>query len=654
MTHPPTIAAQLPLGKFERLESSSLDPCLNALEADAHQSTSLPELLTKMLQHIARYGIAGITLYRHENPSTTLTQWSSDGQPNIETSILEGTLCSGKPKIIEVDSRIASSNIHSVVLAPFDSAGNTSLLALGCKQPISELHLTDYFPLLAALTEIITSAELRFKQKTLEHQLDQQQKLLEYNQLVHQHLELQSTGYTIANELRRLIACDRVSLVIRRGRRYHPLSVSGAEHIHRHSPAASQLQRLCETIAAVREPLWYPLDREKLPPQLSEAIDEYLDLSPAIDLAVVPLTDNQAETEELPIGVLVLENYQDNVHRLLAERVQPFVASTRTALVHAAEVSAIPAHQWWIRLSRRAWIERWGLRLLLSVVVLLGILGALLFVPADIQVRATGELQPVERREVFAPRDAVVAEIFVQNGDPVKAGTPLLELRSTELNLLQQQVDGELDTTRKKLAATQSERLQIKLADSESRLRERRLTAEEDQLAQQVRALEGRQAMLREEYEKLKVAAPISGEVLTWNTQERLATRPVRRGESLLLVADVTGDWEILAKIPSRKIGRFLLSHKDLANLKEEKVEVILSSQPGRKLTGTLQHIGSRVELDDAGVPHLLVRVGLQQDSEIPFVAGNSAVVRFECGRGPLGEAWGYEFLDAIRMWLPF
>ena len=45
--------------------------------------------------------------------------------------------------------------------------------------------------------------------------------------LVHQKLESRETAYTIANEGRRLIGCDRVTVVLRKGGRYVVEAISG-------------------------------------------------------------------------------------------------------------------------------------------------------------------------------------------------------------------------------------------------------------------------------------------------------------------------------------------------------------------------------------------------------------------------------------------
>src|SRR5262249_47691124 len=193
------------------------------------------------------------------------------------------------------------------------------------------------------------------------------------------------------------------------------------------------------------------------------------------------------------------------------------------ALTHARQLAAIPGHRFWLRMSRDGWLSRFSSKVAAVSLVVAATAAALVLIPADVKISARGELQPAERHDVFAPRDGVVTAIHVDEGQSVAADEPLLEMRSPELDLEIQRVDGELETARKRLAAAQSERLQTRPTDNDARLRQRRLTADEEQYQQQVRDLTNRQKMLVEQQKDLIVRSPIAGEVVTWNVQQKLA-----------------------------------------------------------------------------------------------------------------------------------
>jgi hypothetical protein len=202
------------------------------------------------------------------------------------------------------------------------------------------------------------------------------------------------------------------------------------------------------------------------------------------------------------------------------------------------------------------------------------------------------------------------------------------------------------------LAAIQSERLQIRPGDPDSRLKQLRLTAEEEQLQEQIRGLDERQAMLAREQAELIVKSPAAGEVITWNAQQRLAARPLQRGDSLLTIADPSGPWELELRVESRKAGR-LLAARSGAN-RPQRVSFVLATAPGVTLEGTVKHVAERIEIDETGESYLLVTVEVPKDLQQQPAAGAAAMARIDCGRTNLAEAWFHEILDAARLWLPF
>ena len=79
-----------------------------------------------------------------------------------------------------------------------------------------------------------------------------------------------------------------------------------------------------------------------------------------------------------------------------------------------------------------------------------------------------------------------------------------------------------------------------------------------------------------------------------------------------------------------------------------------LAAEPGKTLAGTVSKVAERVETDDAGESYLLVTVDLPDELPVQRVPGATAVARITCSRGSLGEAWFYELVDAVKLWMPF
>ena len=86
-------------------------------------------------------------------------------------------------------------------------------------------------------------------------------------------------AYTIANEARRLIECDRVSVALRKGNRCTIEAVSGQDVFDKRSNTVRLLGRLASAVVATGEPVWYAGDTRDLARQmfLSEhTVQDYL------------------------------------------------------------------------------------------------------------------------------------------------------------------------------------------------------------------------------------------------------------------------------------------------------------------------------------------------------------------------------------------
>ena len=95
------------------------------------------------------------------------------------------------------------------------------------------------------------------KSHQLRHFADRQTlwtQLEDFTHRVHASLDPRETAYTIANEGRRLIECDRVSVAVRRGRRCTIEAVSGQDVFDKRSNTVRLLGRLAT--AVVRSGEW--------------------------------------------------------------------------------------------------------------------------------------------------------------------------------------------------------------------------------------------------------------------------------------------------------------------------------------------------------------------------------------------------------------
>jgi multidrug efflux pump subunit AcrA (membrane-fusion protein) len=649
--------------------SRAVDEILDELERLAASDVSEQDFYSALVAKIALLGCPAIAVWTVEGAGAARLVWSSvsgaaDQNGNADVGRYEkdvaGAVDNGQPKVTEptVAANGAGPIVGRSVIAPWSQAiASRGALQTWLAERASTAAISGYLRVLSAVADIVGGFLDRQQQRRARRQFELMSRLDTFVRALYESLELNQVAYKIANDGRVLIGCDRLSVLIKRGGKYKAIAVSGADHVHRRSESIHQLEGLALSVANVGEPLWHngrDVSSPELLPQIRESLSDYLDVSPAVACAVLPLMPPKAEhdAKSLSPAILVAEQYHAPFDSAACELVPLVAEHSRLALANAQQLAAIPGHRFWLRVSRDGRLSRFSSKVTAACLLIATIVAALVLIPADVRINARGELQPVERHDVFAPRDGVVTAIHVDHGQSVAAGEPLLEMRSPELDLEIQRVDGELETARKRLAAAQSERLQTRPTDNDARLRQRRLTAEEEQYQQQVRDLTNRQKMLAEQRKELIVRSPIAGEVVTWNVQQQLASRPLRRGDALIIVADITGPWQLELKVPGRRAGRLLAARHKHSD--PQPVSFVLATSPGHSLNGTVREVAPRLELDEGGDSYIMVKVDVPAEKIENRAPGATALAKIDCGRGTLAEARFHDLIDTVRLWLPF
>src|SRR6056297_3264172 len=361
----------------------------------------------------------------------------------------------------------------------------------------------------------------------------------------HESLDLKETAYIVANEGRRLIGCDRVSVAIRKGRKCKVQAVSGQDTIENRSNIIAALNNLATRVVAAGEPLWHDGSTEDLPPQIEEALEDYVDLSYGRNLAVLPLREPQrklgVDKEQGAAG----EVDRDNAHRgevigaLIVEQIEtdlpPDIFRTRCDLVYEHGTRAIANSQahtnlflmpLWRTLGRATWVLRartlpktLGIVGLISAIILAGI-----FIPMDFDLEADGTLKAETRREVFAGIDGEVREVLVDHNSLVTAGQPLLKMINPDIEVEITELQGQIFTTRAELNRVRGQltkRQEMKQSDL------RALEGEELELETKLTAQNNKLALKQKRADDLVVRSPIDGRVVSWEVEKMLINRPI-------------------------------------------------------------------------------------------------------------------------------
>jgi len=276
-----------------------------------------------------------------------------------------------------------------------------------------------------------------FRSRQLRSLADRQtlwSRLEEFTRAVHASLDVRQTAYTIANEGRRLIECDRVSLAVAKGSKCAIEAVSGQDVFEKRSNTVRLLGKLAEMVVATREPIWYTGDTREMAPQVEDVIQEYVDQSQSKAVGVLPLLrptvagdDPEADQEharepEPVVGALIVERIEDNrVPESMQQRIEFVCAHGSSALANAWEHQNLFLMPVWKALGQTKWVvkARTLPKTLAVLAVAIVLLGVLLFWPASFKMQAGGTLEPVVRQNVFAGLDGRVEEVLVNHGDRV-------------------------------------------------------------------------------------------------------------------------------------------------------------------------------------------------------------------------------------------
>jgi multidrug efflux pump subunit AcrA (membrane-fusion protein) len=432
------------------------------------------------------------------------------------------------------------------------------------------------------------------------------------------------------------------------------------------------MEELAELTRPTAEPAWYADGQCDALPPIADALEAHAEESHARHIAVVPLSrprelapasgdDAHTTTLDHPIFVLVAEQFDARATNLAADRLLEVAEAATTALYNAHDVDQLPL-RWLLRPiadAKRQIVKHVGRSTALTIAAA-ATLAALVLIPADFTVDAAGTLEPAVKREVFAPRSGLVEEVLVAPGADVAAGAPLVQLRDPSLELDLKRVRGEMETVRRQLEAARATKTNRDMRD-ENPVELYRLSASEREYQQQLTNLTEELNLLNAEREELVVRSPIAGRVLTWDLSNRLAARPVERGEALVTVADLSAAWQLELAVEDDRIGHVLEAQSQTQNAALP-VNFRLRSADA-SYTGHIETIGMTASVDPADEaaarPTIEVVVAFDKQQLTEAVQrdlrpGVTARAEIECGRRALGYVWFHDLWDTALTWLRF
>ncbi len=487
-----------------------------------------------------------------------------------------------------------------------------------------------------------------------------------FARLVHDNLELRDTAYTIANEGRQVIECDRVSVAIKKGGQCKVIAISGQDTIESRSNIVTALNRLTTRVVAAGDPLWYDGSVEDLPPQLEEAVEDYVDLSHGRTVTVLPIrrpekvvegdvqskehVQREDQSDREIIGALVIEQIESQLpSEILRSRVDLVYEHTARALSNALTHNNLFLMPVWRALGRATWFFRGSAlpkTLAILSLVALGLL-LLFIVRINLDLEANGSLQPIEQRQVFAHVDGEVVDVKVDHGSVVKAGQPLVQMRNRDLEIEITGLQGQLEEAREQLVTLDLQISSGALNSDEPEFL--RAISQRREYAVRKQSLESQLQLQTEKYNQLTRVSPIDGVVMTWDLEKNLRMRPVVTGQVLLTVANPNSEWELELLMPEKRM-KYLDEAFRQSNGKPLPVEFIMATEPSVTHTGTLDvsNVHGRAELDPQEGAIVKLRVKPDKPDAISKRPGAEIKADVVCGKRSAAFVWFHEVIEWI------
>jgi hypothetical protein len=472
-----------------------------------------------------------------------------------------------------------------------------------------------------------------------------------YIRSVHGGLHPKQVAYLIANDGRKLIACERVSVAIRYHKRTVVEAISGQDIVERRSNLVQRLARLVDRVLKHGENLLYNgLIEERWPKDVVSALMRYLEESPSKMIAVVPLEDQREFGRRgHSSAALVVEMIEDRPQSEdMGGRIEVVARHGSIALYNALEYHRVFLLPLWRALGNctQFLTGRAMPKVAAAVAVCAALVGTLIFVPWPLRLEGRGELVPEIRRIVYAPLDGTIRSVKVDREDLVDNLSPLLEMSNPELELEEKKLRGERMATDQALRA---------LLQQDSRTsKDPDLGGKINQSREKLASLEQQLRLIEEQKKRLQITSPIRGRVMDWNPKERLLSRPVKQGDPLLEIADVEGRWIIELQLPEDTI-----THIGRARQKSQDgtlpVTYVISASPDKTYSGTLYQVSTQARpVEQENVVE--ARVALEDSSEKPPREWADVEVRakVDCGPHPLGYVLFRELIDFIREYVFF
>jgi multidrug efflux pump subunit AcrA (membrane-fusion protein) len=472
--------------------------------------------------------------------------------------------------------------------------------------------------------------------------------LLQLTQNVAKSGGLSELAMQLVNDLARVTQADRVCFFSAAGRL---LAVSGVSQISMKTRLARNLSRLAKIARQHRTSIESSEDQIALGNQRKPtAIKQWLSELESKRICIKPV-----EHQGRCCGVVSVEYFateqppgswvdQGNRISRSLEFVAPIVS-------RAVQVNTIPG----IRILD-VFFNRIATKPVRLTFWLAGFLGlvwlgiyALFFVERSFEIHAEGVLQPCHARNVYAPLDGDIKSLLVSESGNVEFGQPLLVMESKTLSDQKIAIEGELAEVSQELQNIVIKDLQLdrKNEDDLNGIdQQTQAAAEVQRLRLRTENLQQRLKQLDAQLGALQLTAPIRGQITTTHLSQRLTSRPVNRGDLLMSIAELDGDWEIRLGVPDNRLN-YIQSATD------PQLRFRLAASSEQVFSGNIREYDFRADPEpESGTNRIQLLVDFDEAAlKDQLRLGSRVVAKIDCGRRNNWFLLTYELKSKLNEW---
>jgi len=522
-----------------------------------------------------------------------------------------------------------------------------------------------YLRFLTQMSEVASDFLRNQKLRAFSREQQVWQSLEQFTRRIHSGLDTRQVAFALANESRRLLECDRISVATRQGQIANILSVSGLDSLERRSEQIKGLSRVVTAVLRAGKPVWHSGDSSGLAPQIESQLQPYLDKSQSRMIAILPLTDSRgSDGTDAPellsgkgrkpappriIGALVLENLHDSqISQKLRERAKMVCEHASLALGNSLEHNSIFLMPVWKQLS---WMSApfAGSKLprtMFAVCVVAALAVLMCIFPWSFTLGSKGQLIAQRQQEIYARVGGTLVDV-IESDDPlatVPAGTLLAKMVNYGLLQEIESITGKLNESNEQIA-----KLHRALGSETESKNQILLSGDLEAEKQNERSLRQTLELLKRDADALEVRSPIDGRIANWQLRRNLLGRPVEFGQNLMTMVAPDSPWQVELYVPEKRVGHLL---KRMNNSDDPvPVSFTLASRPGVEFEGTVISIDQVMDVhDDQGnSARVLVGFDNQQLADDLKRSGTRVTARLYCGVRPVGYVLFRELIETAN-----